>query len=442
MVQDIHTATWLSTVPQHWKTLRIKNLFAEIDERSEKGEEELLSVSHYTGVTKKRDSLENEDDFISNAKTLVGYKKVAENDLVSNIMLAWNGSLGISKYEGITSPAYCVYRIKGDNNPHYYGYLFSTAIMKAEFRKKSFGIIDSRLRLYSDKFFSIPVAVPPRDEQDQIVSYIKAQSKKIKHFIQKKQAFIELLKEQRQAVISKAITKGINPKVALKESGIQWLGNIPKHWTIRRLKFCLEEKLKYGANESGFDYNPDWYRYIRITDFSKGGILSEENKLSLPVEIGKEYELKDGDILFARSGATVGKTYQFKKQDDLEKYCYAGYLIKATPDVKIVSSDFLMLYSESLAFENWKNSIFNKATIENIGADKYSVLPIIIPPHSEQTEIIQFIKTETAKIDQAIAKAEKEIELIKEYREAMIAEAVLGKLDVKVHTKKVLENAK
>src|SRR5690606_14894487 len=202
MVHDIHTSTWLSTVPQHWKTLRIKNLFDEIDERSETGEEELLSVSHYTGVTKKRDSLENEDDFISNAKTLVGYKKVAVNDLVSNIMLAWNGSLGISKYEGITSPAYCVYRINGENNPHYYGYLFSTAIMKAEFRKKSFGIIDSRLRLYSDKFFSIPVAVPPKDKQDQIVNYIKAKSKKIKHFIQKKQAFIELLNEQRQAVIN------------------------------------------------------------------------------------------------------------------------------------------------------------------------------------------------------------------------------------------------
>lgn len=442
MVHDIHTATWLSTVPQHWKTLRIKNLFAEIDERSETGEEELLSVSHYTGVTKKRDSLENEDDFISNAKTLVGYKKVAENDLVSNIMLAWNGSLGISKYEGITSPAYCVYRIKGDNNPHYYGYLFSTAIMKAEFRKKSFGIIDSRLRLYSDKFFSIPVTVPPKDEQDQIVNYIKAKSKKIKHFIQKKQAFIELLKEQRQAVISKAVTKGINPDVTLKDSGIQWLGDIPEHWGIRRLKFCLEEKLKYGANESGFEYNPDWYRYIRITDFSKGGILSEENKLFLPVEIGKEYELKDGDILFARSGATVGKTYQFKKQDDSEKYCYAGYLIKATPDGEIVSSDFLMLYSESLAFENWKNSIFNKATIENIGADKYSVLPITIPPKEEQADIIQFIKAETAKIDQTIAKAEKEIELIKEYREAMIAEAVFGKLDIKVHTKKKMEHAK
>ncbi len=129
-------------------------------------------------------------------------------------MLAWNGSLGISKYNGITSPAYCVYRIKGDNNPNYFGYLFSTAFMKAEFRKKSFGIIDSRLRLYSDKFFSIPAPVPPKAEQDQIVAYIKEQSKKIKHFIKKKQTFIGLLKEQKQSVIDKLlINKGKKVKI-------------------------------------------------------------------------------------------------------------------------------------------------------------------------------------------------------------------------------------
>src|SRR5690606_12500030 len=209
-----------------------------MDSRSETGSEELLSVSHYTGVTLKRESLENEDDHLTNAESLVGYKLVQQGDLVSNIMLAWNGSLGISKYDGITSPAYCVYRIKGENNPHYYGYLFSTAIMKAEFRKKSFGIIDSRLRLYSDKFFSIPVAVPPKVEQRKIECYRKAQSKKRKHFVQKTQAFIELLKEQRQAVISRAVTRGINPNATLEYSGIEWLGEIPEHWELRKLRYC------------------------------------------------------------------------------------------------------------------------------------------------------------------------------------------------------------
>jgi type I restriction enzyme S subunit len=269
--------------------------------------------------------------------------------------------------------------------------------------------------------------VPPKNEQDDIVQFIKAQEEKITLFIQKKQRFIQLLKEQRQIVIHQVVTKGLNNNVNLKSSNIEWLGDVPEHWEIRRLKECLIGKLKYGANESGEDYNPNWYRYIRITDFSLEGKLSEDNKLSLPPEIGVEYELQEGDILFARSGATVGKTFQFYFVGKEEKYCYAGYLIKATPDLNIILSDFLFNYTNSKAFENWKNSIFNKATIENIGADKYSILKIPIPPIEEQKQIVSHIKTETATIDIAIAKAEREIELIREYKEAMIAEAVMGK---------------
>jgi len=422
-------SAWLGNYPAHWQVLRIKNIFSEIEDRSTSGNEELLSVSHYTGITLKRDSLENEDDFISNAETLEGYKRVAKGDLVINIMLAWNGSLGISPFDGITSPAYCVYRTKENNNSEYFGYLFATNLLKTEFRKKSTGIIDSRLRLYSDKFFSIFSVVPPVEEQNQIVEYIKTQSQKINHFIAKKQQFIALLKEQRQSIINEAVTKGINKKVKLKDSGIKWLGNIPEQWEIKRLKNCINGKLKYGANESGYEYNPNWYRYIRITDFTKEGLLDEHNKLSLPIEIGVEYELADGDILFARSGATVGKTFQFRFVSDEEKYCYAGYLIKASPNENIILSDFLMEYTNSIVFENWKNSIFSKATIENIGADKYCVLKIPIPPITEQKEILDFIKTETVIIDTAIAKTEREIELIKEYKEAMIAEAVMGKVN-------------
>ena len=191
---------------------------------SETGSEELLSVSHYTGVTLKRESLENEDDHISNAESLIGYKLVKQQDLVINIMLAWNGSLGISPFNGITSPAYCVYRIKGNNNPEYFGYLFTTNLLKAEFRRHSTGIIDSRLRLYSDKFFSIFSVVPPKEEQDEIVKHIKAQSDKINRFIQKKRRFIELLKEQRQSVINQAVTKG------------------GKGWVLKRLKFIADLK--------------------------------------------------------------------------------------------------------------------------------------------------------------------------------------------------------
>src|SRR5690606_26697694 len=98
----------------------------------------------------------------------------------------------------------------------------------------------------------------------------------------------------------------------LKDSGIEWIGQIPEHWEVKRLKYLLASRLKYGANESGVAYDETLPRYIRITDFGYDGKLSDTNKVSLPLEVAKEYSLKDGDILFARSGATVGKAYQFR----------------------------------------------------------------------------------------------------------------------------------
>lgn len=178
-------------IPKHWQFTRIKNLFREIDRRSESGKEDLLSVSQYTGVTLRKDAFE-EGKEITNAKTLKGYKIVERGDLVSNIMLAWNGCLGISPYYGITSPAYCVYRVRDESqlNPEYFGYLFSTGLFKGEFRKRSTGIIESRLRLYTDSFFRIFSFVPPKDEQDKIVDFINSESSKITRFIQTKQRFV------------------------------------------------------------------------------------------------------------------------------------------------------------------------------------------------------------------------------------------------------------
>lgn len=134
-------------------------------------------------------------------------------------------------------------------------------------------------------------------------------------------------------------------------------------------------------------------------------------------------------MLFARSGGTVGKTFQFKNYNGLA--CYAGYLIKAEPNEKNILSDFLFQYTNSGIYEQWKNFILNKATIENIGADKYSLLPVIIPPVPEQTAIISYIEKETAIINQTIANIEKELALVQEYKTALIAEAVTGKIDVR-----------
>ncbi len=424
---------WIGEIPENWNVRRIKYLFKEIDQRSTSENEELLSVSQYTGVKPKKDCLESDNEKITNAESLEGYKRVSKNDLVINIMLAWNGSLGVSDYEGIVSPAYCVYRIIDSNNPKYFDYLFRTDLYKTEFKRNSTGVIDSRLRLYTDKFFNIFSTLPSLNEQTTIVNYLEHKTAQIDTFIAKKKHFIDLLKEQRIAMINQAVTKGINPNVKMKPSGTEWLGKIPEHWESRKLKFLIKGKLEYGANEPAELNDPSFPRYIRITDIYNDGKLKNDTFKSLKPEIAKDYLLQEGDVLFARSGATVGKTFQFKSYDSLA--CFAGYLIKATPDENKILSDYLYNFTKSRAYDNWINSIFIQATIQNIGADKYAFLQIPLPPLPEQIQIINYIKYESEPIYHAIAKAEREIELIKEYRTALISEVVIGKVDVSAEYK-------
>lgn len=207
-----------------------------------------------------------------------------------------------------------------------------------------------------------------------------------------------------------------------KPSGIEWIGDVPEEWEIKRLKDVLEEKLMYGANEVGDDEDESNPRYIRITDFDENGELRSDTFKSLPLNIAKDYLLKSGDILFARSGATVGKTFQFKNYNGLA--CFAGYLIKASPNETRITSDYLFYYTQCEAYENWKNSIFNKATIENIGADKYQFLKVTIPPKSEQLAIANYLDDQTQKIDRLIANKKAQAEKLKELRQIEINNAV------------------
>ena len=210
---------------------------------------------------------------------------------------------------------------------------------------------------------------------------------------------------------------------------------LPAEWSSMRLKHVLAGKLTYGANElAEFEVRTD-PRYIRITDFGDDGKLREETFKSLPMNVAKDYLLNNGDILFARSGATVGKTFQFKNYDGIA--CYAGYLIKATPDPKKTLSDFLYYFTKSGQYENWKNAIFNQATIQNIGADKYGQLEIPVPPLQEQTAIANYLDEKTAQINMLIEKKQKLIELLKEERKAIISELISKGLNPKVKFKPV-----
>ncbi|MEI7502299.1 MAG: restriction endonuclease subunit S [Paludibacter sp.] len=218
-----------------------------------------------------------------------------------------------------------------------------------------------------------------------------------------------------------------------KPSGIELLGEIPEHWDVKRVKDSVVSPLKYGANEAAEDDNPLNPRYIRITDFSDNGLLKEETFKSLPHSIAKDYLLNEDDILFARSGATVGKTFIFKNYNG--KACFAGYLIKASLNKKIMTPSFLYFFSKSYSYDNWKNFINTESTIQNISAEKYNNLLLPFPPLSEQAAIANYLDTKTAVIDRKIELLTTKAAKYKALRRSLINETVCRGLNLNVSLK-------
>ena len=218
-----------------------------------------------------------------------------------------------------------------------------------------------------------------------------------------------------------------------KDSGVQWLGEIPGHWECTSLGRVLYEKLQYGASESGdSEYTNDSMRYIRITDITLDGKLKKDCCKYLSSEIGKNYPVRKGDVLLARSGATVGKAFIYNEDHEA---CYAGYLIKASIQQDKVVPTFFFYFTQTSQYDEWKNRIFIQATIQNISAEKYTRMKLCIPPLSEQRSIVSFLDAKCGKIDEWVTKKQKEVEHLQELKQRVIADAVTRGLNPHVKMK-------
>ena len=207
-----------------------------------------------------------------------------------------------------------------------------------------------------------------------------------------------------------------------KTSLTDWLPLVPAHWNSNRLRHLLSERLQYGANESAELDDPDLPRYVRITDIDENDSLRDETFRSLPEETARPYLLKDGDVLFARSGATSGKTFLYR--NTWGRCAYAGYLIRARLDQKKLLPSFLRYFTASSNYWQWLSSSYIQATIQNVSAEKYADLWLPVPPLEEQQTIARFLDAKTAQIDTLVAQKRQLIAKLKEKRSALIARTV------------------
>ncbi len=286
----------------------------------------------------------------------------------------------------------------------------------------------NQIELNREKLRTILVPFPPLAEQQAIAAFLDREAARIDALIAKQTALLALLAEKRQALISEAVTRGLDPSAPRKDSGIEWLGEVPAHWTVKRLKFSVSTPIQYGANESGEETDVNFPRFIRITDIDSG-VLRDDTFRSLPYDLAAPYMLADGDMLFARSGATVGKSFLYRSQ--LGPACYAGYLIRARVNRAILHESFLYYFVNSGEYWNWINNISIQATIQNVSGEKYANLEVPHPPLAEQQAIAAYLDAETARLDALVAKATQAIALLREHRSALISAAVTGQIDVR-----------
>lgn len=405
---------WLPAVPEHWNEQRAKTFFREVDERSKTGQEELLSVSHLTGVTPRSQKKVT----MFKAASYVGSKLCRPGDIVINTLWAWMAALGASRHVGIVSPAYGVYRPhRADSfNPAYLDYLLRTRAYVAEYIGRSTGIRSSRLRLYPNQFLDIALIQPPRPEQDQIVAYLRAQDAHIARFIKTKRDLIKLLTEQKLRIIDHAITRGLDASVALKPSGIEWLGEMPEHWEVVHIGSAVQIINGYPFDSGLFDAVVG-HPLVRIRDLNR---THTEVQFNGPEVL--EAVINTGDLIVGMDGDFNAARWRGGRALLNQRMC-------CLRPRKQITTEYLALgIPKALKFIN---DLTLSTTVKHLSSGDVKRLRFPIPGESEQLQIVAHVENETAPINNAIARTEEEIKLIREYRDRLIADVVTGQVDVR-----------
>ncbi|MBR2508218.1 MAG: restriction endonuclease subunit S [Lentisphaeria bacterium] len=388
---------WLPQIPAHWETRRAKALFRLVTEPApENNTEELLSVYTHIGVRPRKD-LEAKGN---RASTTDGYWCVKKGDIICNKLLAWMGAIGVSEFEGVTSPAYDIFRKRTENiYPQYYHYLFRTPLFHSVFRAYSRGIMDMRLRLYYDQFGTIIIPYPNQAEQEQIVRYLDSMTAKINKLIRAKKKQIALLQEQKQATINQAVTKGLNPDAEMKDSGIDWLDQIPAHWEVKKAKYCVN--INHGSDP------------VTAGDIPVYGSGAGSFKTC--------GEFKDGPaVLVGRKGATL----------HIPHYITGKYWnVDTAFDVKAKKNFFLHFYYFLATCFDYHFYI-SQTTLPSMTQTDYLNMKLPVPPQQEQYDIIQHLVMQDKKIDNLIAEIKNVINSLLEYKNSLIASVVTGQVDV------------
>ena len=419
---------WLGNVPEHWQIVRTKDIFNHRKEEALE-DDEIVTAFRDGQVTLRKN---RRTDGFTNSIKEHGYQHINNGDLVIHEMDAFAGAIGVSDSSGKSTPVYTVCYAKNENiNHHFYSHFFRTMAKTGFINSLAKGIRVRSTEFRWNESRNVYLAEPPKADQEKIVSFLDTETARIDNLIAKQEKLIELLEEQRKSIISHAVTKGLNPNAPMKDSGVEWLGQVPEHWMTPSSKHLLEIPITDGPHETP-NFVDDGVPFISAEAISKGKIDFDKKRGYITPELNaiysKKYSPKIEDIYMVKSGATTGKVAMVETTEEFN--IWSPLAVFRCNKNKVLPKFLLAVFNSSHFYDalvlNW-----SYGTQQNIGMGVLSNIEIPCPSLKEQAEIIQHLDAQNTKFDKLISTQSQLIEKLKEYRSSIISHAVTGKIDVR-----------
>jgi len=420
---------WLGELPSHWTVRKFRHSFQESSEKIDGNViGPMLSVSGYRGIEIKDYDDENRR---RTDEELQGYRIVRPGQLVVNTMWLNYAGLGVSVHEGHVSPAYRAYSISEYFEPRFVHHMMRSGEFVKGYAKFLTGIRPNSLQMSRDDLMEFRLAEPPREEQAAIADFLDRETAKIDALIAEQEALLALLAEKRQATISHAVTRGLDPDVPMKDSGIAWLGEVPAHWGVRPLKAIVSTPITDGPHETP-EFLEEGVPFVSAEAVSGGAINFEKVRAYISHEddmrYSQKYKPQLHDIYMVKSGATTGVTAIVEGRTDFNIW---SPLAAIRCNTQMADPYYVLNYLRSKNFQeavalNWSFGIQ-----QNIGMGVLGDLAVVLPPLEEQREIARHLDSQLGVFPTMREAAETAVTLLRERRSALIAAAVTGKIDVR-----------
>ncbi|WFS64351.1 restriction endonuclease subunit S [Pseudodesulfovibrio thermohalotolerans] len=422
---------WLGKIPAHWELHRGKWLFRKM-ERPVRSQDEVVTCFRDGTVTLRKNRRIR--GFTESLKE-IGYQGIRKGDLVIHQMDAFAGAVGVSDSDGKGTPVYSVCLPKRDLDTHYYAQLVREMSRSYFITSLAKGIRERSTDFRFDTFASLTLPVPLPEEQKAISRFMRNESAQINKFIRNKRRLIELLKEQKQNIINQAVTRGLDPKVKLKPSGVEWIGDIPEHWAEIPLK-----QIARADNSGSYGVEPELGEVVlpvaTTAQIDKDGrfLVKKMPIRGFTEAEAKRYSCKPGEILVVKSSGSISNVITGKAgifTEDTPDFAFSNFLMRLTAKhEKVLPLYLFYLLTSHLTRERVKRMVAG-STYPNLRVGEYLSSKLPLPEISEQSAICDFIRSETSVLDQAIDRTQREIELMREYRTRLISDVVTGQVDVR-----------